>query len=499
MMHLTNYAAPANNQPGGATTNFCPNCGQPVSATDMFCENCGYNLQLDQSDPGQSRPDQRGVQPQQPQSQQVVPQQRPGRAPRQPWSKNKKRIWWSAGVAAAALIGFFVWGSQHYSRAATLNRTIDDIKSGKHLTADFSSASSDLTLSKAKLLPINRYYSDHARALSKLKADLTTSGRSTDGNFVYEKKGHHLLFFPNYQISVSPVYPTVTTNHTGNVITLDNKKIATATSDEFTKKLPAMVPGEYHLQAKGKIGGHNLTNSSDYHITGSQTYDLQLTTISVELDTVPDSSIYLNGKKIGTADSSGTYQIKNEPWTSDMSVYAAYTSSAGKATTSTVKLHKNDDQSSVDLDFKDMMSEDDADDFISNLFEAAGNLARNGDMSDATDDDGDAMSDFFVNGESNAHYTDLKKMAKGYYDNDDLDTIDMDTSVSSVKPGPNGTSEVVFTVEYTFGLTDYDYDHAQDFQYTATIQPAGNDSTSQNYELVKYGHAVKTDDRHEDE
>lgn len=492
MMHLINYWAPATNQPGGATTNFCPNCGQPVSATDTFCANCGYNLQQNQNEvtPADQVHQRR---------QQAAPQQRISRAPRQPWSKNKKRIWWGAGVVVVALVGFFAWGGQYYSRAATLNRTINDIKSGKHLTDDFSSASSDLTLSKEKLLPVNRYYSDHARALSKLKADLTASGRSADGNFVYEKRGHHLLFFPKYQISVSPVYPTVTTNHTGNVITLDNQKIATATSDEFTKKLSAMVPGEYHLQSQGKIGGHNLTNSSDYHITKSQTYDLQLTTISAELDTVPGSSIYLNGKKIGTADSSGTYQIKNEPWTSEMSVYAAYTSSAGKATTSTIKLHKDDDQRTIDLDYKDMMSEDDADDFIANLFKAAEGLAQYGHLSDATDDDGDAMSDFFLNGENNAHYADLKKMAQGYNDNDDLDYIGMDTSVSSVKPGPNGTSEVVFTVEYTFGLTDYDYDHVQDFQYTATIQPAGNDNTSQNYELVKYGHAVKTDDRHEDE
>ncbi|WP_125764153.1 zinc ribbon domain-containing protein [Levilactobacillus mulengensis] len=492
-MHLTHYAAPANDQPGGGAANFCPNCGQPVSATDTFCPNCGANLQVATGDTNQFQA------PQQPQAttptQQRTAPTRPARKPRQPWSKKKKRLWWGIGVAAVAVIGFFVWGSNHYSRAATLDRTINDIKSGKHLTDDFTSASSDLTLSKSKLLPINRYYSDHSRDLSKLKADLDNSGRSADGDFVYEQNGHHLLFFPKYQISVSPVYPTVTTNHTGNVITLDNHKIATATSDSFTKKLSAMVPGEYHLQSKGKIGGHNLTNSSDYHITSNKTYDLELTTISVELDTVAGSNVYLNGKKIGTADSTGTYQIKNEPWTSDMSVYAAYTSSAGKATTPTTKLKKDDDGSYVDLDYKDMIDQSDADDFISSLFEAAQNLS---DHDDSTDDDGDDMSDFFVNGTSNNYYADLRKMAKGYNDNDDLDAINMDTDVTDVKPGPNGTSEVVFTVEYTFGLSDYDYDHVQDFQYTATVQPASDDS-SQSYEIVKYGHAVKTSDRHEDE
>ncbi|WP_367377165.1 zinc ribbon domain-containing protein [Levilactobacillus cerevisiae] len=501
-MHFTKLAAPANDQPGGGNTNFCPNCGQPVAVTDTFCQNCGYNLQTAQETSGQAASDQ-SQQTQQasqpaPASRQRTTPQRPARQPRQPWSKKKKTIWWSAGVVVVALIGFFVWGSNHYSRAATLDRTINDIKSGKHLTADFTSASSDLTLSKSKLLPINRYYSDHAKDLNTLKADLANGGRSSDGNFVYEQSGHHLLFFPKYQISVSPVYPTVTTNHTGNVITLDNQKIATATTDDFTKKLSAMVPGEYHLQSKGKIGGHNLTNSSDYHITSSKTYDLELTTISVELDTVPGADVYLNGKKLGTTNSSGTYQIKNEPWTSDMAVYAAYTSSAGKATTPTTKLTKNDDQSYVNLDFKDMISESDADDLVSNVFTAAESLSNSGDMDEATDDDGDAMADFFANGESNEYFNDLKKMAQGYYHNDDLDGVDISTNVDGVKPGPNGTSEVTFTVEYDFSLSDYDYDHVQDFQYTATIQPAGNDSSSQSYEIVKYGHAVKTDDRHED-
>jgi len=145
-----------------------------------------------------------------------------------------------------------------------------------------------------------------------------------------------------------------------------------------------------------------------------------------------------------------------------------------------------------------MIAESDADDLLSNVFTAAESLSNSGDMDEATDDDGDAMADFFANGESNEYFNDLKKMAQGYYHNDDLDGVDISTNVDGVKPGPNGTSEVTFTVEYDFSLSDYDYDHVQDFQYTATIQPAGNDSSSQSYEIVKYGHAVKTDDRHED-
>ncbi|NLR32066.1 zinc ribbon domain-containing protein [Levilactobacillus tujiorum] len=498
-MHLVPLMAPADNQPGGGQNHFCPNCGHPVAPDDVFCQNCGYNLQADDAAPTNQSTDEapQPAQPTQTQTRQATPQPAaPVRRPRQPMTKAKKIQWWSIGGVVVLLIIFFVWGSQHYSRAATLDREIANIKSGKHLTTTFTSGSSDLKLSKTKLLPVNRYYGEHAKALATLKTELQTSGTSNDGNFTYKQNGHHLFFFPKYQISVSPVYPTVTTNHTGNVIKLDNQKIATATTDDYTKKLGAMVPGEYHLQSSGKIGSHHLTNSGDYHITGSKTYDLELTTVSVTFNTVPASAIYLNGKKIGNADDSGMYTLNDEPWSSDMSAYAQYSSSAGKATTPAVHISKSDDQSDVDLNYKDMIDESDADDFFDNLFTAVENLSDQGDIDDATDDDDDAMADFFANGSSNTQYDQLKQMAEGYYKDDDLNYIEMDTDIKSVKPGPNGTSLVSYTVKYDFTLDDYD--HIQTFQYTATLKPAGNDNASQSYEITKISASQKVNDYHED-
>lgn len=491
-MHVTSFAAPADNQPGGGQNHFCPNCGNPISPDDIFCQNCGYNLQAANAttDNNDANP-----QNQQPTRQAPTPT-RPTRQPRKPMTKAKKIQWWSIGGVVVVLILFFVWGNQHYSRNATLDREIASIKSGKHLTTTFTSGSSDLKLSKTKLLPVNRYYTDHAKALATLKSELQASGSSNDGNFTYKQTGHHLLVFPKYQISVSPVYPTITTNHTGNVVKLDNHKIATATSDDYTKKLGALVPGEYHLQSSGKIGSHQLTNSGDYHITGNKTYDLELTTVSVTFNTVPASAIYLNGKKIGNADDSGMYNLNDEPWSSDMSAYAQYSSSAGKATTPSVHIRKSDDQSDVDLNYNNMIDESDADDFFDNLFTAVENLSDQGDIDDATDDDDDAMADFFANGSSNAEYAQLKQMAEGYYKDDNLNYINMDTDIKSVKPGPNETSLVTYTVKYDFELDDYD--HIQTFQYTATLKPANNDDSSQSYEINKISGSQKVNDYHED-
>lgn len=493
-MHLSVLMAPADNQPGGGQNRFCPNCGHPISPDDIFCQNCGYNLQSVNAKANTGAGATTDAQ-EQPTRQAPTPSQ-PTRRPRQPMTKAKKIQWWSIGGVLVLLILFFVWGNHHYSRAATLDREIASIKSGKHLTTTFTSGSSDLKLSKTKLLPVNRYYGEHAKDLATLKTELDTSGSSNDGNFTYKKTGNHLLFFPKYQISVSPVYPTVTTNHTGNVIKLDNQKIATATSDDYTKKLGALVPGEYHLQSSGKIGSHHLTNSGDYHITSNKIYDLELTTVSVTFNTVPASAIYLNGKKIGNADDSGMYTLNDEPWSSDMSAYAQYSSSAGKATTPSVHIRKSDDQSDVDLDYNGLIEQSDADDFFDNLFTAVQNLSDQGDIDDATDDNDDAMADFFANGSSNAEYAQLKQMAEGYYKDDDLNYIEMSTDIKSVKPGPDETSLVTYTVKYDFTLDDYD--HIQTYQYTATLKPASDDNASQSYEINKISGSQKVNDYHED-
>lgn len=494
-MHLSHFAAPADNQPGGQS-HFCPNCGHSLSASDTFCPNCGYQLDESQSAPAQPTTPAPAATTQTTTTKPSLRERLRGGKNQSPASKKNRRKWTSIGVVVLLLIIFFAWGFHHYSRQVTLDRSITDIQKGQNMTNDFTSSSPDLKITKSSLLPINRYYSAHAGDLSSLKDQLAASGRSDNGNFSFRTNGRHMLFFPKYQIIVSPVYPTVTTNHTGNKITLDHKQIATATSDNYSKRLSALAPGQYHLQASGKVGKHNLVNSGDYHITSSKSYDLDLTTISANLNTVPGSDIYLNGKKIGTVDNSGTYRLKDEPWSSDMSVSAHYTSSAGKAVSNSVQLQKNDDGNNIDLKYPNLISNSDADDFYSNLFETVQAVANGND--DETDDNGDDMSDFFSEGSSGNFYNQLQKMASGYEDDDDIYGTDMTTSIAAIKPGPNGTSVVTFDVEYDFELEDTH--HIQTLRDTANMKDTSHDSSANlNYEITSVSGSTTIKDTHRDE
>ena len=489
MQHRSKRFAPANDQPNGRADSYCPNCGTLVTAGNDFCPNCGYKLDTATTTTAPVKPAP---------TRESQPQATKPRKPRQPWSKKKKLTWIGVGVAAVAVIGLGVWGSQYYSRQATLNRTISDIKAGKNLTNDFTSASSSLKLTKQNLLPVSRYYGDHKKDLNELKQDLLVNGRGSNDKFAFVQRGHRLLVFPNYQIVVTPVYPKVATNHTGTVIKLDNQTVATANSDDFTKTLNPLVPGEYHLQSTGKVGGKQLTNSGDYHITSSKTYDLELTTISCNLETIPASAVYLNGKKVGNADANGTYMLTDEPWSSDMAVYAQYTSSEGVATTPTVHLKKSDNDLSVQLAYTDLMDHSDASDFFDSVASMVSSIADGSDEDDATDLDSNPLSDYYQNGSSNQDYAQIVKMAQGYDSDDAIDSVSMDNTVKGIKPGPNQTSLVTYKTKYTFYLTDEDYEHVQTFQYTATLKPTDGD-VSQDYQIVKVSGGQKLDDYHTDD
>lgn len=504
-MNQRPFYAPADDQAGGDRPNFCPHCGQPVAPTDTFCQNCGYNLVTDQvtndqtpEAPQPTTSAQPNPQPTASQTTTPQPAPTPQRRPRTPLTKSQKVKWWGLGLVGVVLIGLIGWGGHYYSKATTLDRITSDIRSGKHLTHDFASSSADLKLTTAKLVPVNRYYRDHPQQLASLKAQLAAGGRSTDGHFTYRSTGRRFLLFPKYQINVTPVYPTVTTNHAKTVISLDHHTVATANSDTYTKKLGALVPGEYHLQASGKVGSHQLTNSSDYHITSDTTYDLELRTISATFNTVPASTIYLNGKKVGTADNTGTFTLKDEPWSANMRVYAQYGSTNGTAKSNTVMLDKNADGDTVDLKYPGVIDESDADDFISNLFTAIENLSNGGDMDDATDDEDDDLDAFFENGSGNTEYQQFKSMGQGYYQDDNIGGTTITTTIKDIKPGPDRTSLVTYTVKYDFMLDDYD--HIQTFQYTATVKDTSHDSdASLNNQIVKITPAQKINDYHDND
>ncbi|URZ05840.1 zinc ribbon domain-containing protein [Clostridium felsineum] len=81
-------------------------------------------------------------------------------------------------------------------------------------------------------------------------------------NLTTEKKS---LFFTDYKILVNPSYITINSKLKGSDIYVNNKKVGTITSNNFTKKYGPFMPGLYKLKTvyKGKYGSINKVYSID--------------------------------------------------------------------------------------------------------------------------------------------------------------------------------------------------------------------------------------------
>ncbi|WP_165815240.1 zinc ribbon domain-containing protein [Levilactobacillus bambusae] len=492
------FAAPTDQ---GSPQSFCPNCGHPVGSNDTFCGNCGFDLkkfrQGKQS--AQSRPngkDERtsttaGVNQSAENSRQL--RHNAGESKGGPKQSLPRWAWWIIGAIVVLGIGGYVWGNHYYSREATLSRIIGNIRSNQPKAKDYTTSDPSLKLNSTTLKPMSEYLKGNHQQLAKFQSDLKKSDTSSDGRFTYTQTGKRWLMFPKYQIRVLPVYPKVSTNHSGVKITLDGKQIATSNSTTYDKQIGPYVPGNYQLKATGDVSGHHMVNSGTYHFDSSSTdYDLSLRTVSFNVNTAPGSTVYVDGKKMGEVSSDGVYSVTDMPWNDNMKVYATYPVSKGKVVTSdSTKISYYDDQSSVDVTYPDLISKDDADSLMSSVYGAITEVSQSGDTDDATDDDGDDVEDDFDGGSNSTDYQDLIKMAEGYHKNDDIESVDIDPDVKSVAPGVDGTSVVNFELTYTFGQDDHD--HIQKFSYRAVVKKVND-----HYVISSLDGLSKLDDHDED-
>lgn len=493
---------------GGATSQFCPNCGQPVKVDAAFCGNCGFNLKaFHDQNTGTNAPDSQAAT-----SQTVTPTNAANtddstatnETPVQPLGTEPVRrqannghptpkwVWITAVVVIVVLAGGYLFGKNYYSRTAQLDRAVTAIKGdNKGVAKYFSSSDPNLKLSDSKLKPLSKHFKAKPGALATFKRQLN-NGQTNDGRFTFQLSGKHWLFFDKYTIHVKPVYPTVTTNRDGAKITVDGKQVAKSTSTSYSKQIGPLVPGNYKIAATGTVSGQKMTNSGTYYINeAGESVDLALRTVSFSVQTAPKTVVYVNDKKVGTADNGGQLDVTDFPWSGNLEVTGKYTS--GKSTVTSKSYKVTEDGESVPLEFAGVMSLDDASSYMDNLWNAVSNVTSTGDESDASDYDGQDLSDYYTDGSANAQYKEMIRMATGYYNDDDIYSVDYDCEVRSVVPTGKNKFIVTYYLTYDFSLEDSE--HIQEFSYNAHMEKTGNDD----YKIIKVTGGDKIKDTHEDD
>lgn len=181
--------------------------------------------------------------------------------------------------------------------------------------------------------------------------------------------------------------------------------------------------------------------------------------ISFKVSTYPDSKIYLNGRQAGTANDKGVY--KTGKVNAKESVMARYNDTDSK----TVNVNSDDDNTTVSVNYYDLISHDTVQNFMSGMFSDVGDLANNDDDSDNNED----LSDYYEHGDSNSSYHALKSWAKDQYHSDSVDNINFDEKIDSIEPIPNHMSKVTYDVKYDFDL-DNGKERIQVFRWRSNLK-----------------------------
>ena len=486
MFKQQKFYEPADDQAGGT---FCPNCGQRVKATDAFCENCGFDLTAFRNQSSQTNADHPSAASRQATPAQPTQSATPTAPTRQSQAKRSmpKWAWLTIGVVLVLAIGGYAYGQHYYQPAAQLNRAITALKTGKGLAKQVTSTDPSLKITPETVKPMSAYFKANRKSLASLASDLKASNTANQYGVQFVRTGKAWLFFDKYQLQVASVYADLSTNHKNVTLAVNGKKVAKTTATNLTHKVGPYVPGTYTLTAKGTVGQHQITNKGTYYLRSTgESYELDLRTISLTVVGTPKTVIYVNGEKQGTIHSDGTLALNNLPWSNKMMMTGKYEVGNQLVTSKQTNL-SNDEGEDVAVNFAGVMSKDSATDYITAIFDALGRYTNTGDLSDASDYNDRTLDDYFINGTDNADYQELVKMAKGYYDNDDIMSVNYEPTVISTIPAANDKSEITYDVKYDF--TNTEEERIQVFRYTATVEKSGG-----HYKISKISAAQKIRD-----
>ncbi|VDG23483.1 zinc ribbon domain-containing protein [Lactiplantibacillus mudanjiangensis] len=449
----------ADDHQGGS---FCPNCGQPVAVGDDFCGSCGFNLKADTTTtPTESAPE-------------------PASTATRSTSRSHRQLprwaWITIGVVVVILVGSYLFGRNYYSRTNQLARDVAALKTGKKgLYQQFTTTDPSLKLSDKTLSPLVDRFKSNPQALATFQRQLQTGSMTTDGLFQYNVTGKKWLFFDHYQIKVKPLYATLTTNRVGAQLSVNGKRVATSQSTSYAHKFGPYVPGNYKLMAVGTVNSQLLKNTGTVYLhENNANYNLDLRTISFTVSGTPQTKIYLNQHYQGTLGSNGTLAIKDAAWSSNLELTGKYTVGKQTITSKSTKITSDDADETVSVDFPGTMSKSDAGDYLSGLFTAISGYTNDGDLADATDADDKGLDSYFVDGTSNADYQGFAKMAKGYYNDDDVLSVTYTPTVLAVTPSIKSQSQITYDVKYEFENSKDS--RIQVFRYTATVKKDGSDT-----------------------
>lgn len=385
-------------------------------------------------------------------------------------TKNKKKLYKRHPKLVAFIIlliafgVFYGWGSIYYQKGRQIDHIVSCINDPSKKMAKYVVASDpDVTVTDAKLKPLQQYFKENKQAAKQLSANLR-KGKYSDQIKLIES-GTYFFLFPKYSLRIQVYHPQVETNHAGSTLTVDKESFGRmeGADQNFYSDLGLIFPGRYHLLVKTKVSGRKLKADAIVNIWSNKTINMIIKTGTFQIRSVPYGVVYINDRKVKTLDKYGRATFKNYPLAKNMELYIKSTYN-GK----TIKSEKVKDlSSSIETEFSN--SDDDDEDYGT-----PSNYAGNQKQDVYQDVEGDYIVNpiwpglidqteagqllynnytkpdetTFENGKDNQAYKDLKKQVKAFKKG--KKNLKLTVTITKIMPAGSNYSDVSYQLVYKY-------------------------------------------------
>ncbi|GBG97215.1 hypothetical protein [Lactococcus termiticola] len=312
---------------------------------------------------------------------QPQPQVKP-KAPRQKM-KTKTKLILTASAVVVVAAGLWATGEfWYFSKAEQLNRYV---------------AAYNKNPEAASIDGKTYIWSDTKKAIKK--TDLKYSPNMADkiskdhllAGTQFKQDGYQYLVFPKYKVFVDPESLTLKANSKGLNLSVNGNKIASSTSANFKTTVARLFPGDYKIDAVGKINNKSVNLTKTVTVDHANTVgNFQLSFLTFNLySNLVNADVYSGKDKIGSL-TNGQYKFVDLPVVSNDQISVQKAFKSGVAKTPVKWVSDITDGDSVYLNWDQELSNDTAKELFSSAF------------SDISSDNG--ASSVFEGGSDNSFY-----------------------------------------------------------------------------------------------
>ncbi|EKS21009.1 hypothetical protein HMPREF9318_00963 [Streptococcus urinalis FB127-CNA-2] len=366
----------------------------------------------------------------------------------------RKSIKIVAIVTAIIAVLLIAWGGFYYSKANQMNRFINAYKKSNGDTFEnikeylvWSDTKKQVTNDEAQFANYKHLTSSQADTL-KTELKLAQSG---DDRYMVSV-GRRFFIFPDYRVAIKPISLTLKTNVPNVDILLNQKKVTTSNSEDFSTKVNHIPKANYTAKLSGQYKNQAIEVSKDFDGENT-TLDLTVTfknfTVTSNLG---EGELYFDKTRIGSL-KEGQYQVKEYPLTDSAKAYVEKNFSDGSLLSEKKDISSIDDNATVSLDATNLLNNETAGQQLVTIFNQLIQYVNSG-------QDAANIESIFEGGTSNPFYIGLKDSVKSRMSTDSRKASSFNIpniNLTSLTQIGKNSYQVNFTAVY-----DFFYDKATD-------------------------------------